>query len=130
MVNGTPVPDSAGLLPPISADCAAGLPWLGLHRGRDEVKEFLAHMHRNLELTGSGPREVIRKVNRAAAFGWFGLHALPTADIVYSIRFECTSLITKYHFFENTCDVARAFRTDGDWVLETDDAIPARSVVQ
>jgi hypothetical protein len=77
---------------------------------------------------------VISPGNRAAAFGWFGLHALPTdktADIAYTIRFELrTSLITKYHFFENTFDVARAFRTDGDWVLETENAIPARSVVR
>jgi len=134
MVNGTPIPDSAGVLPPISADCLAGLPWLGLHRGRDEVKEFLAHMHRNLEVTAFGPREVISEGNRAAAFGWFRLHALPTdqtVEIAYSIRFELRGgLITKYHFLENTFDVAQAFRTDGDWVLETDGArhrIPARS---
>ena len=124
IVNGTPIPDSAGVLPPISADCLAGLPWLGLHRGRDEVKQFLAHMHRNLEVTAFGPREVISEGNRAAAFGWFRLHALPTdrtVDIAYAIRFELRDgLIAKYHFLENTLDVARAFRTDGDWVLETD----------
>jgi len=134
MVNGTPIPDSAGVLPPISADCLAGLPWLGLHRGRDEVKKFRAHMHRNLEVTAFGPREVISQGNRAAAFGWFRLHALSTdrtVDIAYWIRFElCDGLITKYRFLENTFDVARAFRTDGNWVLETDGAkhrIPATS---
>lgn len=67
MVNGTPVPDPAGVLPPISADCHAALPWLGLHRGREAVKEFLAHMHGNLEVTAFGPREVISEGNKAAA---------------------------------------------------------------
>jgi hypothetical protein len=29
MVNGTSWPDPAGVLPPISAECRAALPWLG-----------------------------------------------------------------------------------------------------
>ena len=124
MVNGTPVPDPAGVLPPISADCHAALPWLGLHRGREAVKEFLAHMHGNLEVTAFGPREVISEGNKAAAFGWFRLHALSTGrsvDISYSIRFELRDgLIVKYHFLENTFDVATAFRSAGNWLLETD----------
>lgn len=124
MVNGTAVIDPEGVLPPISADCHAALPWLGLHRGRGAVKEFLAHLHRNLEVTAFGPREVISEGNRAAAFGWFRLHALPTGrilDISYSIRFELRdNLITKYHFLENTFDVAAAFRSGGEWLLETD----------
>lgn len=64
MVNGTLEPDPAGVLPPISADCHAALPWLGLHRGRDAVRVFLAHMHRNLEVTAFGPREIISQGNR------------------------------------------------------------------
>ena len=124
MVNGTPAPDPAGVLPPISADCHAALPWMGLHRGREAVKEFLAHMHRNLEVTAFGPREVISEGNKAAAFGWFRLHALSTgrtADISYSIRFELRDgLIVKYHFLENTFDVAKTFRSGGEWLLETD----------
>ena len=55
LVNGTPQPDPAGALPPISADCLAALPCLGLHRGRVAVKGFLAHMHRNLEVTAFWP---------------------------------------------------------------------------
>jgi len=124
MVNGTSVPDPAGVLPPISADCQAALPWLGLHRGRGAVKEFLAHMHRNLEVTAFGPREVISESNKAAAFGWCRLRALPTGrtlDISYSIRFELRDgSIIKYHFLENTFDVATAFRSGGEWLLETD----------
>jgi ketosteroid isomerase-like protein len=124
MVNGTPAPDQAGVLPPISADCHAALPWLGLHRGREAVKEFLAHMHRNLEVTAFGPREVISEGNKAATFGWFRLHALSTrrtVDISYSIRFELRDgLIVKYHFLENTFDVATAFHSGGEWLLETD----------
>jgi len=124
MVNGTPVPDPLGVLPPISHDCHSALPWLGLHRGREAVKAFLAHMHRNLEVTAFGPREVISEGNKGAAFGWFRLHALSTgrtADISYSIRFELRDgLIVKYHFLENTFDVATAFRSSGEWLLETD----------
>jgi len=124
MVNGTPAPDPAGVLPPISADCHAALPWMGLHRGREAVKEFLVHMHRNLEVTAFGPREVISEGDKAAAFGWFRLHSLSsgrTVDISYSIRFELRDgLIIKYHFLENTFDVATAFRSGGEWLLETD----------
>jgi ketosteroid isomerase-like protein len=127
VVNGTPAPDRAGVLPPISADCHAALPWLGLHRGREAVKEFLAHMHRNLEVIAFGPREVISEGNKGAAFGWFRLHALSTGrtvDISYSIRFELRDgLIVKYHFLENTFDVATAFHAGGEWLLETDGAI-------
>ncbi|MBV8513911.1 MAG: nuclear transport factor 2 family protein [Acidobacteria bacterium] len=134
VVNGAPVATPDGDVPPISSECQRALPWLGLHAGRDAVKRFLAHMHRNLEVTGFGPREVISANNKAAAFGWFRLHALSTdrtMDIAYSIRFELhNGLITKYHFLENTLDVAGAFRTSGQWVLETDGAthwVPARS---
>jgi len=126
MVNGTPSPDLAGVLPPISADCRAAPPGLGLHCGREAVKNFLAHMHRNLEVTAFGPREVISEGNKAAAFGWFRLHALSTGrsvDISYSIRFELRDgLIVKYHFLENTFDVAAAFHAGGEWLLETDGA--------
>lgn len=124
MVNGTPVPDPENLLPPISKDCHTGLPWLGLHHGKQAVKDFPVHLHRNLEVTAYGPREVISEGNKAAAFGCFRLRSLSTgrtADIAYSIRFELHDrLIAKYHFLENTFDVARAFRTSGEWVLETD----------
>jgi ketosteroid isomerase-like protein len=124
VVNGTPALDPAGVLPPISAECHAALPWLGVYRGRYAVKEFLAHMHRNLEVTAFGPREVISEGNNAAAFGWFRLRALssgPTADIPYSIRMELRDgLIVKYHFLENTFDVATAFRSGGEWLLEID----------
>lgn len=126
MVNGTPMPDPVEVLPPISGECHAALPWLGVHRGRKAVQDFLAHMHRNLEVTAFGPREVISEGNKAAAFGWFRLHALSTgrtADISYSIKFELRDgLIVKYHFLENTFDVAAAFRSGGEWLLDTDGA--------
>jgi ketosteroid isomerase-like protein len=124
MVNGTPWSDPAGTLPPISAECHAALPWLGLYRGREALKGFLAHMHRNLEVTAFGPREVISEGDKAAAFGWFRLRVLTTGrtvDISYAILFELRSgLIARYHFLENTFDVATAFRADGSWVIERD----------
>ena len=124
MVNGTSSPDPAGVLPPISLECHSALPWLGVYRGREALKGFLAHMHRNLEVTTFGPREVISDGNKAAAFGWFRLHALPTnrtIDVSYSIFFELRDgLITRYHFLENTLDVANAFRAGGKWVIDTD----------
>lgn len=83
-------------------------------------------MHRNLEVTAIGPREVISEGNKAAAFGWFRLHALSTgrtADIAYAIRFELRDgLIVRYHLLENTFDVAGAFRSCGEWCLDTDGA--------
>lgn len=92
--------------------------------GREALKAFLAHMHRNLEVTAFGPREVISQGNKAAAFGWFRLHSLSTsrtADISYSIFFELRDgLIVKYHFLENTFDVASAFRAGGAWLIDTD----------
>jgi ketosteroid isomerase-like protein len=126
MVNGTLEPDAAGVLPPISADCQAALPWLGLYHGRPALKAFLAHMHRNLEVAAFGPREVITQGSKGAAFGWFRLHALSTgrtADISYSIFFELRDgLIVKYHFLENTLDVARTFYAGGSWLIDTDGA--------
>ena len=85
-MNGVPGGDQAGVLPPISGECHSGLPWLSLHRGKKAVKGFLAHMHRNLAVTTFGLREVISEGNKAAAFGWFRLHALSTnrtADTSY-----------------------------------------------
>ncbi len=124
MVNGTPVPDPAGALPPISAECRAALPWLGIYHGREALKSFLVHMHRNLEVTAYGPREVISDGDKAAAFGWFRLRALSTgrtADISYYIFFELRDgLIVKYHFLENTFDVAAAFRAGGSWLIDAD----------
>lgn len=126
MVNGTPLPDATGLLPPISAECYTALPWLGIYRGREALKAFLAHMHRNLEVVAFGPREVVSQGDKAAAFGWFRLHSLSTGrttDISYSIFFELRDgLITRYHFLENTLDVALAFRAAGSWLLDTDGA--------
>src|SRR5215472_9676561 len=108
VVNGVETQDRARKLPPITQECHTALPWLGLHRGREAVKAFLTHMHRNLEVTAFGPREVISEGNRAAAFGWFRLHTLPTdrtVDISYSVFFELRDgLIVKYHFLENTFD--------------------------
>ena len=124
MVNGTPSGDPEGVLPPISAECRSALPWLGLYRGREALKGFLEHMHRNLEVVAFGPREVISEGGKAAAFGWFRLRALATertVDVSYSILFEVRNgLIIRYHFLENTFDVAGAFRSEGSWVIDTD----------
>jgi ketosteroid isomerase-like protein len=126
LVNGTPSPDPAGVLPPISSECHSALQWLGIYHGREALKGFLAHMHRNLEVTAFGPREVFSQGNKAAAFGWFRLRALSTGrteDISYSIFLELRGgLIVRYHFLENTFDVAAAFRADGSWVIDTDGA--------
>jgi ketosteroid isomerase-like protein len=131
VVNGAWSADPAGAVPPISQDCHSALPWLGVHRRREGVKAFLTHMRRNLEVTAFGPREVISEGSRAAAFSWFRLHALPTGrtvDISYSVFFELRNgLIVKYHFLENTFDVATAFRVGGSWLIDTDgvkDRIP------
>lgn len=138
IVNGTPSRDPMGSLPPISAECHNALPWLGVYHCREALKGFLEHMHRNLEVTAFGPREVISEGNKAAAFGWFRLHALSTGrtvDISYSILFELRAgLIVRYHFLENTFDVARAFRASGSWLIDTDGAKhgvpPTRGVLE
>ena len=137
MVNGSPSGDPAGVLPPISAECHRALPWLGLYHGREALKGFLAHMHTNLEVTAFGPREVISEGNKAAAFGWFRMHALSTdrtMDISYSILFELRAgLIVRYHFIENTFDVATAFRANGSWLIDTDGAkhnVPAPGALE
>jgi glyoxylase-like metal-dependent hydrolase (beta-lactamase superfamily II)/ketosteroid isomerase-like protein len=124
MVNGVATIDERGTLPPISPECSAALPWLGLYRGRDALQGFLEHMHRNLEITEFGPLEVISNGDKAAAFGWFRLQALSTgrtADISFGVSFEMhDGRIVKYHFVENTFEVADAFRTDGSWIVAID----------
>jgi ketosteroid isomerase-like protein len=126
MVNGCPARDRTNDLPPISDECRDALPWLGIYRGKEALREFLAHMHRNLDVVAYGPRLVLSEGNRAAAFGWFRLHSLATgrsADIGYSILLELRDgLIAKYHFLENTFDVAATFRVGGSWKVETDGA--------
>ena len=100
-----------------------GEPIIALYQGREALKGFLAHMHRNLEVTAFGLHEVISEGNKAAAFGWFRLHALSTGrtmDISYSILFELRAgLIVRYHFVENTFDVAAAFWAGGSWLVDT-----------
>ena len=126
MINGSPSPDRSVDLPPISTECKSALPWLGYYRGKEALTAFLDHMHRNLDVTAYGPRRVVSEGNHSAAFGWFRLHSLSTgrsADIAYAIYFELQDgLIVKYHFIENTFDVANTFRVGGSWVIDTDDA--------
>lgn len=135
VVNGYAAPDQPADLAPISPECSTALPWLGCYRGHDAVRDFLEHMHRNLEITAFGPLEIIAEGNKGAAFGWFRLEAMSTrrsADISFAVNFELRDgLIAKYHFVENTMDVANAFHVDGVWTVATDDAersVPALSV--
>jgi len=79
MVNGTPEPDAAGALPPISSDCHRALPWLGLYRDREALKGFLAHMHRNLEVTAFGPRDLFRKETKRPRLAGSGFALYPQA---------------------------------------------------
>lgn len=127
IVNGTSDRDAERALPPISEECRQALPWLGLHRGRGQVKSFLERLHRNLDVTAYGPRQVVSENNKAAALGWFRLKALSTGrtiDIAYSIFFELRDgRFIKYHFLENTFDVASAFRAGGIWELDREGII-------
>ena len=81
-------------------------------------------MQRNLNVSAYGPRRIVSAGDHAAAFGWFRLQSLSTgrsADIGYAIYFELREgLITKYHFLENTLDVANAFRVGGSWLIDAD----------
>ena len=124
VINGSPLPDRDPSIAPISAECLVALPWLGHYRGKTALKGFLDHMHRNLDVTAYGDRRVISQGEQAAAFGWFRLRSLTTgrsADIAYAIYVEMRDgLIVKYHFVENTFDVANTFRVSGSWRLDTD----------
>ena len=124
VINGSPLPDRDPATSPISPECIAALPWLGHYRGKKAVKDFLEHMHKNLDVTAYGDRQVISEGNRAAAFGWFRLRSVATirsSDIAYAIYLEMRDgLIAKYHFIENTFDVANTFRVGGAWVVDTD----------
>jgi hypothetical protein len=64
-------------LPALSSELHSGFPWLGIYRGLDDVRAFLAHMRSNLDVTAFGPREVVGADHRAAVFGWFGLTSRP-----------------------------------------------------
>jgi ketosteroid isomerase-like protein len=126
-VNGTSQRDAELRLPPISAELESALPWLGHHKGHAGVRAFLDTMHSNLDVTAYGPREVISEGNKAAAFGWFRLHALTTnrtIDIAYAILFELRDgKIIRYQFLENTFDVAAAFRAGGSWPVKRNDGV-------
>ena len=124
VINGSPLAGRDPAIPPISSECLSALPWLGHYRGKDALKAFLDHMHKNLEVSAYGERRVISQGDQAAAFGWFRLRALSTgrsADIAYAIYVEMRdALIAKYHFVENTFDVANTFRVSGAWTVDTD----------
>ena len=128
-VNGTSQRDPEPGLPPISPALEAALPWLGHHPGHAGVKSFLETMHANLDVTAYGPREVISEGDKAAAFGWFRLHALTTGrtiDIAFAILFELRGgKIIRYQFLENTFDVAAAFRSGGEWQVKRNDGVHA-----
>ena len=90
VVNGTPTPDPAGVLPPISAECHAALPWLGVHRGQEAVKEFLAHMHRNLERSPrlARARSSSREIKQQRSGGSGCGHCPPGEPQIFHIRSE------------------------------------------
>jgi len=56
VVNGSPRPDRDPAIASISSECVAALPWLGHYQGKDAVKRFLEHMHKNLDVTAYGDR--------------------------------------------------------------------------
>ena len=70
---------------------------------------------------------MISEGDKAAAFGWFRLHALTTGriiDIAYAILFELRDgRIIRYQFLENTFDLAAAFRSDGEWQVKRADGL-------
>ena len=124
IVNGPPASDETVDLPALSGELQSALPWLGIYRGLDEVRAFLAHMHSNLEVTGFGPREIVGDDQRAAVFGWFGLRSRPAGRdvrIAFSVLVEGRDgKIARYQFLENTFDVSRAFRSGGSLAFQTD----------
>jgi ketosteroid isomerase-like protein len=124
IVNGPPGPVDGLAVAPISGELRSGLPWLGMYRGLDQVRAFLAHMHANLDVTGFGPREIVGGAERAAVFGWFGLRSRRERRQVQSafsvLLEERDGKIARYQFLENTFDVALAFRTAGSWQIRTD----------
>jgi len=124
IVNGPQGPYQAVDPPVLSSELHSALPWLGIYRGLDEVRAFLAHMHSNLDVTGFGPREIVGDDRRAGVFGWFSLRSRLTgreARIAFSALVEGREgKITRYQFLENTFDVSLAFRTGGSWAFQTD----------
>ena len=124
IVNGPTSPVDDMGLPALSGELHAALPWLGVYRGLDAVRGFLAHMHANLEVTGFGPRAAVGDQRRAAVFGWFALRSRSTgreARIAFSVLVEGRAgKISRYQFLENTFDVATAFQIGGGWSFAVD----------
>jgi hypothetical protein len=123
-VNGTAEPDAGEACRLFRRSAARLCLGLGSIAAGAPSRGFSPHRHGNLEVTAFGPREVIAQDDKAAPFGWFRLHFLSTqrnADIPYAIYVELRDgLIRKYHFLENTFDVAAAFRAGGSWSMSTD----------
>lgn len=123
-VIGPPSAQAGVNLPPLTPEALSALPWIGTYRGRDGVREFLAHLLRNIEVMGFGPQEVFAEGDRAAVFGWFHYRARSTGGEIksaYSIQITIRDgQIARYHFLENTYAVAAAFRTGGRWDIDND----------
>ena len=86
VVNGVPGASPSSGLPPLAEETVRAMPWMGLHRGRKELKAFLARMHQNLDIVAFGPREVISEGTRSVASGWFRLRARSTGRTVDIVR--------------------------------------------
>ena len=124
IVNGPPMPADAVDPPALSGELHSALPWLGMYRGLDELRAFLAHMQSNLDVTGFGPRVIVGDDQRAAVFGWFGLRSRPSGRevrVAFSVLVEGRDgKIARYQFLENTFEVSLAFRSGGSWTFQTD----------
>ena len=95
-----------------------------MYRGLDEVREFLTHMHSNLDVTGSAhERSSATTSGRRCSDGLASDPGRAGREVrsAFSVLLEQRDgKIGRYQFLENTFDVALAFRTGGSWAFQTD----------
>lgn len=93
------------------------VPWLGIRRSREEVKDFFLQLWSATEPLSAQIDHLFVDGNQAAVIGTFSSKMLPTGKVVDSLfHIHLTvegDLITRYRLLEDTLAVSRGMQTQG-----------------
>lgn len=106
----------------IAPETKAAIPWAGLWKGHQGVKDFQTMLLDNFEVLDFKDAVYIAEGDRVAVFGKFKFMAKSTRKVVESDIAVHVAIrdgkIAEYHFFEDTYGIASSFRHQGSWEIE------------
>ena len=108
----------------LSDETTKAIPWNGMHKGKKEVKAFIARLLASVDVVNFEVKDYIAQDDKVAVFGTFVYSAKSTGKLMkteWAIKITMRDgLIYRYHFFEDTYAIAFAFRHSGSWEIEND----------